>query len=135
MKHLWEERHAYYCNEGNYYAPGNEQPGSVFDSFAEFLDEFGKSDIDYNLVFRWDWLPPDEDDEREHHELRVFFMGQRKGLYFWSIVKVTPEDESAVREWLNPRLAHLLKLWAPLLDDDAWSLPSAIAEHVRGKEG
>lgn len=26
-KHLWEVKHAYYCNEGNFYAPGGNLLG------------------------------------------------------------------------------------------------------------
>ncbi len=29
---LWEAEHPYYCNEGNYYASGNDQPSARYKS-------------------------------------------------------------------------------------------------------
>lgn len=127
-KHLWEVGHAYYCNEGNYYARGDQQPFAHYKSFAEFMAEEGDSDMDYNLLFRFDWseeccdeegeeLPPFNGDVNYRNgELKLFWMGQRKGLYRWSIIEVCRADEPAVIEFLRPRLAHLMGLWAPLID-------------------
>jgi hypothetical protein len=116
-KHLWEVDHPYYCNEGNHFA--RESVESTYRSWAAFLSEEGDCDMDYNLLFRWDWT---EDDDRPHTgddyyrngQLKLFWMGQRKGLYRYSIVEVCRADEPAVIEWLRPRLAHLLSLWEPL---------------------
>ena len=122
-KHLWEVDHTYYCNEGNYF---DNNCGSEFKSFAEFMDEFGGSNMDYNLLFRWDWTETRYDEEGEelpafngdvnyrNGHLKLFWMGQRKGLYQYSIVDVCRADEPAVIEFLKPRLAHLLSLWEPL---------------------
>jgi len=41
-------------------------------------------------------------------------MGQRKGLYRWSIIEVCRADEPAVIAFLQPRLEHLASLWLPL---------------------
>lgn len=85
--------------------------------------------MDYNLVFRFDWVPPykEGDDVEWESEiewkgdesyrdsvLKLFFMGQRKGLYWWVTIDVCRADEPAVREWLNTRWEHMRKLWAPL---------------------
>lgn len=117
-KHLWEVDHPYYCNEGNYYAGGREQPNTHYKSWADFMSEFGDADFDMNLLFRWDWsedeTPFNGDANYRNGELAVFWMGQRKGLYFWSTVEVCRADEPAVIEFLRPRLKHLLKLWEPL---------------------
>lgn len=113
-KHLWEIRHPYYCNEGNYFASGGQQPNMHYESWGEFLDEEGDSDMDYNLLFRWDWRPPDPKGEQwdnEDHQLLLFWMGQRKGLYRWTTIDVKPEDEEAVREFLNDRWDYLKSLW------------------------
>lgn len=127
-KHLWEVGHPYYCNESNYYAPGNDQPFARYKSFADFMAEEGDSDMDYNLLFRFDWTEECYDEEGEERppfngdvnyrngELKLFWMGQRKGLYRWTVVEVCRADEPAVIEFLRPRLAYLLSLWAPLAE-------------------
>lgn len=123
MAHLWEINHPYYCNEGNFFKPaGGEEPSPRYKSFADFLEEEGDADLDYNLLFRWDWV------EGEDHELpsfngdtyyrngllKLFFMGQRKGLYRWATVEVCRADEPAVIEYLRPRWEHLRSLWEPI---------------------
>jgi hypothetical protein len=122
VKHLWEVDHPYYCNQGSYWAPGNNQPMQRHRSFADFIAEEGDAELDYNLVFRWDWiegagyeLPEyNGDDNYRNALLLIFFMGQRKGLYRWAEVEVCRNDEPAVIEYLRPRLEHLLSLWEPL---------------------
>lgn len=119
---LWEADHAYYCNNGNYYAPGNEQPTCRYRAWGEFIAAEGDSDFDYNLLFRWDWhegedydlSPYNGDDNYRNGELLLFWMGQRKGLYRWTVVEVCRADEPAIRAWLQPRLDHLASLWLPL---------------------
>lgn len=51
--------------------------------------------------------------------LKVFFMGQRKGLYRYATVEVCRADEPMVIEYLRPRLQHLMQLWSPLIDPPA----------------
>jgi hypothetical protein len=122
MTHLWEAKHDYYCAEGNYYAPGNQQPFLEHESFDDFLSEESDADLDMNLVFRWDWhegtdydLPEFNGDENQRNgKLFIFFMGQRKGLYRWAEVDVCRADEPKVIEYLMPRYRHLMKLWTPL---------------------
>lgn len=122
MKRLWEVDHPYYCNEGNYYAPGNDQPFTTFKSWQDFLAEEDDADLDMNLLFRWDWPEGNEDvpnfngDVNYHNgKLLLFFMGQRKGLYRWVEVAVCRADEPAVIAYLTPRLQRLKDLWAPLI--------------------
>jgi hypothetical protein len=124
-KHLWEVDHRYYCSEGNYFTA--ESVESYFKSFAEFMEDSGDSDMDYNLLFRWDWLEHDDsgsnnfngDNYYRNGRLKLFWMGQRKGLYRYSVVEVCRADEPAVIEFLSPRLAHLMSLWSPLTDKGA----------------
>lgn len=115
-KHLWEINHPYYCNEGNYYAPGFEQPVGTYESWDDFFKEEGDCDFDMNLLFRWDWRKADPEEKEwgnKEDVLLLFWIGQRKGLYRWSEIKVTDADEPAVRKWLKLRFKHLQELWVP----------------------
>lgn len=127
MTHLWEVDHPYYCEESNYFAAGDRQPISEYPSWAAFGDEDTNSDMDLNLLFRWDWKPTEYvdnedlpafhakyDDNYRAYNLYLFWMGQRKGLYRCSIVQVCRADERAVIEFLQPRLNRLISLWVPL---------------------
>lgn len=126
-KHLWEVDHPYYCNEGNFYAPGNEQPYARYRSWAEFIVSEGENDFDMNLLFRFDWTENEDDDGREFNGdpnyrngvLFLFWMGQRKGIYRWTEVEVCRNDEPAVLEFLQPRFDHLMLLWEPLSHTNA----------------
>jgi hypothetical protein len=122
IKHLWECDHDYYCSESNFFAPGNRQPFTSYKSLAEFLAEEADADMDWNLLFRWDWKEEDPetgecnysgDDYYRNGRLLLFFMGQRKGLYRWVEVQVCRADEAEVIKYLMPRWAHLQKLWTP----------------------
>lgn len=125
VKHLWDVDHPYYCNEGNYFARGTEC-SSHHQRWQDFIAAEGDGDLDMNLVFRFDWDAPHEDEDPEKpivwqgdeyyrdSVLKLFYMGQRKGLYRWVTVDVCRADEPAVREWLNIRWEHMRKLWEPL---------------------
>ncbi|CAN7263467.1 hypothetical protein LJR186_001186 [Microbacterium foliorum] len=130
--HLWEFDHPYYCSEGCYYVPGGQWADvhSDWTSWAEFLEEWGDVDPDYNLLFRWDWKradPADYEYERKHETdfempgdtLHLFFYLQRKAKPFSHEIQVTEADEASVREWLTGRALHMRKLWEPLLDGEA----------------
>ena len=117
--HLWEVDHPYYCSETNYYR--SEIP-TRFRSWHEFESEMGDSDLDLNLVFRWDWREGDGwdlpeyngDDNYRNGLFMVFFMGQRKGLFWCAEVEVCRADEPAVIAFLQPRLDRLAAMWLPL---------------------
>lgn len=119
MKHLWEVKHPYYCNEGNYYANGC---GDEFKTWAQFHEAHNESDFDLNLVFRFDWQEGEDngagdftgDVNYRNGRLLIFWMGQRKGLYRWSEIQVCRADEPAVIAFLKPRWEHMQKLWEPL---------------------
>ena len=125
-KHLWECKHPYYCTEGNYFSSQHTyQTIWPFASWADFIEEMGNADKDYNMLFRWDWEEPTEDNEGEelptgdvdinerNGKLKLYFMIQRKGFHLTSIVDVCRADEEAVIEYLKPKLEHLKSLWAP----------------------
>lgn len=118
-KHLWECEHQYYCSEENYF---DNDTTTSHKSFDDFLAEEGDADMDYNLVFRWDWTEEDEetgecnykgDDYYRNGKLSIFFMGQRKGLFRSVTVDVCRADEPKVIEYLKPRWEHMQALWAP----------------------
>jgi hypothetical protein len=125
-QHLWEVKHPYYCNEEQYTSSQhNFKTIFEFESFADFLGEWGDADLDYNLVFRWDWEeePNDEDEPvpfsgdvyEKNGTLKIFFMMQRKGYHSCTRIKVCRADEPAVIEFLTPRMEALRRLWAPLM--------------------
>lgn len=128
MKRLWEINHPYYCNEGNYFARDTDCH-TYYPRWQDFVEEQGDSDLDMNLVFRFDWESPRKDgDPDEPIEwkgdenyrdclLKLFYMGQRKGIYRWVTVDVCRADEPAVREWLKTRWDHMRLLWEPLSDN------------------
>lgn len=131
MRRLWEVVHPYYCNEGSYFS---DDCGQHVKSWQDFVAAEGDADKDYNLLFRWDWEAPrpgesgDYDSEcpirwvgDENYrdcELKLFYMGQRKGVYRYVIVEVCRADEPAVKVWLQERFDYMLRLWEP------FSLPS-----------
>lgn len=111
-KHLWEIKHPYYCHDGNYFT--GESVETEYGSWTNFLEEEGDSDFDMNLLFRWDWHEADPDEEKLGNStavLKLYWMGQRKGLYRYSTVHVTDADEPAVIEWLTNRWQHIRLLW------------------------
>lgn len=118
MSHIWEAAHPYYCNDGNYYARGTHV---LHETWPEFLSEEGDVDMDYNLVFRWDWKEGEDwglgdyggDDYYRHARLHIYFMGQRKGAYRSAEVKVCRADEDSIRAYLEPRFHYLMSMWAP----------------------
>lgn len=130
-KHLWEIGHPYYGTAGCYYTPGTQwaEVHQDIDSWADFMGSWGDADEDYNLLYRWDWkktnpgdyeceLEEDPDYELPGDTLELFYMLQRKAKPMSVFVKVTDEDEDAVREFLKGKAAHMRKLWEPLLEDN-----------------
>lgn len=136
---LWEYKHSYYCNEGNYYKakPTGWGEPLAFEKFDDFLTEWSDADFDMNLVFRWDWerLTPEEykeeflSDINEKYEdgskapvnsegnysvLKLHLMMQRKGCKrFIEITKMEDSDNEKVFTFLKPRFEHLKEMWAP----------------------
>lgn len=125
-KHLWEVEHPYYCSESGYFhTQEKHQTIWTFPSWAEYAAEMGNSDLDYNLLFRWDWHESADhgdgssefngDVNYRNGRLYLFVMHQRKGYKSTGIVEVCRADEPAVIEFLKPRLAYLMNLWEPLI--------------------
>lgn len=114
--HLWEVEHAYRTEN-------SVDESRTFESWAEFLQEFGDADDDYNLVFRWTWLEGADhelgdfngDPYYRHAILRVYFVAQRKDFWWSRDVKVCRADEPAIIDYLRPRMHYLMSLWSPLI--------------------
>ena len=107
MNHLWQNEHPYHGPDGNYHLAADEDDTlRLFDSWAEFLEAWGDADPDYNLAYRWDWGP-----EGEPFPLSIHYMMQRKGFHVCCRVDVGPEDEGAVRLFLDRKWSYLWKLW------------------------
>lgn len=65
-------------------------------------------------------LPPFNGDVNYRNGLlKIFWMGQRKGLYQYSLVEVCRADEADVIGFLRPRWEYLKALWEPVSDDGA----------------
>lgn len=123
MSSLRESDHPYYCTEGNYYFSPARSTGEVhttYNSWADFIDDWGNTDPDMNLVFRWDWQKPDPSDYEPYdigippETLQVFWVLQRKAILRSTECVVTPEDEPAVRAWLEDRARTVAAIWAPI---------------------
>lgn len=126
--HLWEFEHPYYCTEGNFYQNGCHDE---YYSWAAFMADWGDVDFDYNLPWRWDWQSPTEEFPDQEHRLDVFWMLQRKAICRSTSVKVSPEDEPAVREWLAERWEGIKSIWAPFSGE----IPAASTSETPGGEG
>lgn len=109
-RHLWEYDHPYYCNEGNYFS---RDCHSFYKSWEDYIESEGDLDMDYNLLFRWDWKPADT--EKPGDELHLYYMTQRKGYNRSVYVQVKKSDEPEIREWLLVRAARMRVLWEPLI--------------------
>lgn len=100
-------KHDYYCCEQNYYS---REAYTSYKTFTDFINEMGESDIDMNLVFRWDIKKYDEG----HYCMLICIMHQRKGRYWpQEIEKVTEEDVPGIIKYLTPHLDKLKQIWKP----------------------
>lgn len=130
-KRLWEYDHPYYASDGCYYTPGTKwhDVHTEYRSWRDFLDEWGDTDPDLNLVYRWDWDRPDPDDYRYELDndpsfvmpgdtLHIYFMLQRKAKPHSIAIDIIEAEEPAVRAWLTRRALTVRAIWAPLLDEE-----------------
>ena len=113
-KHLWETDHPYYMTEGCFYT---NDAHTECESFAAFLDEMGDADEDYNWLIRWDWIVGKGEDENGvsdgEHQLRLQFLAQRKAYPFSFFVKVVPDEEPVIIEYLTKYWEYMKKMWEP----------------------
>jgi len=121
MKSLRElaNSHPYYMSVTNYLADGSMNYGQThYDNVADFLDEWGESDNDYNSVFRWD-IHMNRDDEDEFtgtFSMQIAVILQRKGhLMIQFIDDLDEESLPAIMAWLQERYDYVKRTWKPLL--------------------
>lgn len=123
---LWDVEHPYQSNEVNFYTDDQTYEYVSWDDF--FLD-WGETDPDYNLVFRFDWKEPEDNYRGDSHCLYIFWIQQRKGIYSCTIIEdVDPEREPEIREWLERRFKHLQKLWTPFADPESMDADDSVSE-------
>jgi hypothetical protein len=109
-------KHPYYCHTNNYYS--NDALGE-HSTWKDFYDEFKDADIDMNLVFRWDIEEVPIEDRREldnttGYRMKVFIMGQRKGLFIPQVISnVSEEDVEEIMSFLTPHMERLKEIWSP----------------------
>lgn len=112
MKHLWEIKHPYYLSDSNWYS---NEARICFQSWDDFIAEWGDADKDYNLLFRWDWTVYDKDDVDpgdNHSVLLLGYMLQRKGKYVPIVIENPDKSrEDEIRAFLQERLDYLLTVW------------------------
>ena len=107
--------HPYYCSELNYYS---NEATTNWDSMSDFLGDMENSDVDMNLVFRWD-IHPNTDVETEEktggYYAEIFIIHQRKGVFHPCLIKnIVEADVPRLKEYLSKHWACLNALWIPL---------------------
>lgn len=101
--------HSYYCSDNNYY---DINTNYHHDNWEEFMSEMGDSDMDYNLVFRWDIKLLEDTNE---YYMDLFYMQQRKGKFIVCTVdNVTDKDEESIRVFLSKYWNYMTELWKPI---------------------
>jgi len=123
LQELALSKHAYYCSENNYFS---RETSCDFESWEDFIAEFGDADDDYNLLFRWDIhkteLSEGEVDEQQlgDYYAEFFYILQRKGIFLPCKVRnIKEEDADAIIEFLKPKFKYLTDLWQPLNKDSS----------------
>jgi hypothetical protein len=112
---LWRVEHPYYAAEGRHIAH--------YDDFEDFRAEWRGLDEDQNFVYRWDIHPPTDASFEEHHpedpserayELEVTMIQQRRSRITTCYIKVSREDEPAIREYLAGKWENIREMWGPV---------------------
>lgn len=103
--------HDYYCSDSNYYS--NEASVSYPD-WESFYKEFKDSDIDMNLIFRWD-LKQKERFAEDSYEMQLFMIKQRKGIFSPIVIHfVYEKDVNEVVDFLSKHKNKLNSIWNPI---------------------
>lgn len=114
---LWETDHPYYCETGNFYQNGLHES---YETWEGYMEQWKRYDVDMNMIFRWDWYTPTEEDIAigldRNQTITIHRVLQRKAILRSETVKVTPEDEPAIRAYLQPFAENMRRMWTPLLD-------------------
>lgn len=102
--------HSYYCNGENYFKNISQE----FNSWQEFANDWGIDtiDIDMNYVFRFDI--EDVEDNATVKMLKLFFIQQRKGVFYPIRIFIVENNMQDVTEFLHKNLEYSKKLWKEL---------------------
>lgn len=114
---LRDSKHSYTGADQNYFMPANQQDSLfvTYDSWGEFIHSGNADlDMDYNLMYRWDWKKKGEGYPTKEH-ITLYWLQQRRGCVGSDTIYVTEEDEPAIRKYLQPFAKHMKDLWAPIL--------------------
>ena len=106
--------HDYYCSDGNYYS---NDANLKRDTMTEFLDDMEESDVDMNLVFRWDIKAhTDENGEPDgSFYAEVFIIKQRKGIFMPCYIdKIEDHEVDRFIAYLKKHKEKLDSIWSPL---------------------
>jgi len=104
--------HPYYCSGLNYYS---NEPSQTWETMSEFLDEYEETDIDMNLVFRWDIRPRDEENSAGRYCAEVFIIHQRTGIFSPHLIKhVNEEEVERFRKYAEKHWKTLCNIWKPI---------------------
>ena len=106
MKKLYEFKHPYYCATANYF---NHECTWEYSSWSKFYEDHKNDKVDLNLIFRWDWLEANEEDESDTLQLSV--VRQRTGIFGCYLIDVNKEDEPEVKDFLKPYANRIQKFW------------------------
>ena len=98
------------------YVP-NPPETEQYDSWDDFLDEYGgddESEWHWTILIQWQWLDsddPDYDELDEDEFAAVFYLPRGNKFIFVRVPVSKDNDESGVREYLEPRAAFMRKCW------------------------
>ena len=137
---LWDCKKPYYCETGDYWHRSDATRHYRYESAAEFLAGYGRSDTDCNLVFRWEWachhgnggdadVEPTQPDPARPGVFSFWSVVQRKGYMASGEVSVTDSDEPEISNWLRSRWAKLNELWLPMSAEPLEEAESQLARY------
>ena len=111
MRPLYETDHPYYMNEGMW----NERDRhTVYESWAEYLEDWDGLEADLNLIFRWDWREGEDWGLPEGvARLMIYRVFQRKASLGSQEIKVSRDQEPEIRQWLAGHWEQMRRLWQP----------------------
>jgi hypothetical protein len=121
MLQLEETNHSYYCSDTNYYV-GNHNGENYgrcdYDTWRDFIEEWGSYDNDLNHVFRFDILPKTDEDGEDiegEYSLMIFYILQRKGIFrpIW-IKNIEQSDMEEITIFLTDKWEYIKNQWHEL---------------------
>ena len=108
-KSLDEIQHPYRAADENYHSPAR----TVYKSWASFYEDFGNSDVDQNLVVRWDVrIVQAHESARPVRTCFLSMIHQRTGLFRpIEIHNFHKEEDFRLLVYLGPHWVTLVAMW------------------------